>query len=253
MNRTVINGSRVEMTCVPPDHHPKRLKYTWYKNYKPISSGSRYNSSPTSGRLLISPVISDDQGAYFCQVKSVYAMETRASRVAYLTVNGKWGNIFVYIIDFMYTKFSTALVFDLSFLLFSVPPYFLTKPSDKAVVWGSTLRLICIVAGFPMPHVTWYHDNKLLGNSSRLSLYDNGSLVLYLIDVQDFGQYKCSAKNVAGIRNAFANVVVYSTWWNFLSFSLNFIIKSLMIDQDKRSEYKNDDCIYDLLANIIIS
>ena len=94
-------------------------------------------------------------------------------------------------------------------VIFLVPPYFLTKPSDEIVVLGQTLRLACKAAGFPKPLLEWYHGKLSLSNTSRLTLGADGSLVLSMVNINDAGQYKCSVENVAGNNLAMATVIVH--------------------------------------------
>ncbi|XP_028396444.1 roundabout homolog 1-like [Dendronephthya gigantea] len=174
-NQTVVNGSRVEQICDPPNHFPKQLQFKWYRNYRTLRTGGRDTILP-SGNLVISPVLKEDEGVYFCAVWNDF-METRSSTVAHLTVN--------------------------------VPPYFLTKPSGQTVILGQTLHMTCKTDGDPKPQLTWHHGNMLLGNTSRLTLGADGSLVLSIVNSNDAGQYKCSVKNVAGDSFALATVVVH--------------------------------------------
>ncbi|CAB4036137.1 Down syndrome cell adhesion molecule-like [Paramuricea clavata] len=178
-NKTVVNGSRVEMICEPPSHFPKSLRYKWYKSYRKIIMDGRIGIS-SSGSLVISPVLKSDEGVYICDVSlsKEFLIKTRTSTAGYLTVN--------------------------------VPPYFLTKPSHQIVVLGQTLRLTCKAAGFPKPLLEWYHGKLSLSNTSRLTLGADGSLVLSMVNINDAGQYKCSVENVAGNNVAMAAVIVHA-------------------------------------------
>ena len=103
----------------------------------------------------------------------------------------------------------SCLNINIFLLCVSVPPYFLTKPSDQIVTLGDNLSLMCRADGFPSPRLKWYHRNKLLGNTSRLTIGANGSLVLKRIDRDDAGTYECRAENIAGKNVARASVVVH--------------------------------------------
>ena len=85
-NQTVVNGSRTEQICDPPNHFPKNLQFKWYKDYRTLRTGGRDTILP-SGNLVISPVLKEDEGVYFCAVWNDFK-ETRSSTVAHLTVNG---------------------------------------------------------------------------------------------------------------------------------------------------------------------
>ena len=70
---------------------------------------------------------------------------------------------------------------------------------------------MCRADGFPSPRLNWYRRNKLLGNTSRLTLGANGSLLVKRIDRDDAGTYECRAENIAGKNVARASVVVHGT------------------------------------------
>lgn len=42
------------------------------------------------------------------------------------------------------------------------PPAIETWPSDHVVESGSTVTLKCKTRGIPKPHVTWYHDGRMV-------------------------------------------------------------------------------------------
>ena len=57
--------------------------------------------------------------------------------------------------------------------------------------------------------MTWFRDNALLRNTSRLTLGADGSLVLNRVEINDEGQYRCETQNVAGNNVAVATITVH--------------------------------------------
>ncbi|XP_062858638.1 leucine-rich repeat and fibronectin type-III domain-containing protein 2 [Trichomycterus rosablanca] len=71
------------------------------------------------------------------------------------------------------------------------------------VLEGQTASLKCEAVGDPTPMVHWVApDDRLLGNSSRVVVYANGTLVITITTSKDFGTFTCIAANVAGESTA---------------------------------------------------
>ena len=70
---------------------------------------------------------------------------------------------------------------------------------------GDRLNLTCIIkAGLPKPQVSWYKNNLLLVDE------ESTNLILEELTDKDEGQYKCEARNRAGVADAMINVTVDS-------------------------------------------
>ena len=70
---------------------------------------------------------------------------------------------------------------------------------------GDRLNLTCIIkAGLPKPEVSWYKNNLLLVDE------ESTNLILEELTDKDEGQYKCEARDPAGVADAMINVTVDS-------------------------------------------
>ncbi|XP_036392625.1 leucine-rich repeat and fibronectin type III domain-containing protein 1 [Megalops cyprinoides] len=79
-----------------------------------------------------------------------------------------------------------------------------TKPY---VMEGQGVTLKCKAMGDPDPAIHWrFPDGKLVHNSSRTVLYDNGTLDILITMLKDSGAFNCVASNAAGIATAAVEV-----------------------------------------------
>lgn len=82
------------------------------------------------------------------------------------------------------------------------PPIFKEKIRDKAYNVGDSCTLHVHVIGNPMPAVSWYRNDELLtdGGRVRTSHTEDGrhSLTVLSTKPNDFGVYKCVARNKHG-------------------------------------------------------
>lgn len=60
---------------------------------------------------------------------------------------------------------------------------------------GYTAKLQCRATGYPLPRVIWMRDHVSLMNSSRLTLQNDGSLIIHPYKPEDAGPYVCNATN----------------------------------------------------------
>ncbi|KAM9801473.1 leucine-rich repeat and fibronectin type III domain-containing protein 1 [Neosynchiropus ocellatus] len=81
-----------------------------------------------------------------------------------------------------------------------ITKYMATKPY---VMEGQGVTLKCKAVGDPDPDIHWRSpDGKLVHNSSRTILYDNGTLDILITTLKDSGEFNCVASNAAGISTA---------------------------------------------------
>ncbi|XP_072912140.1 leucine-rich repeat and fibronectin type-III domain-containing protein 2 [Hemitrygon akajei] len=80
----------------------------------------------------------------------------------------------------------------------------ITQHSLKVLVLeGQMASLRCKAIGDPRPVIHWVApDDRILGNSSRTVIYDNGTLDILITTSQDYGTFTCIAANAAGESTA---------------------------------------------------
>ena len=82
------------------------------------------------------------------------------------------------------------------------PPIFKQKIRDKAYDVGDSCTLRVHVVGNPMPLLSWYRNEELLSEGGRVRIVraDDGrhSLTVLQTKPNDFGVYKCVARNKYG-------------------------------------------------------
>ncbi|XP_051941674.1 leucine-rich repeat and fibronectin type-III domain-containing protein 2 [Hippocampus zosterae] len=87
---------------------------------------------------------------------------------------------------------------------FVCEPPLITQHTNKLLVLeGQTASLRCKAVGDPMPTVHWVApDDRLISNSSRATLYENGTLDITVTTSKDYGTFTCIAANAAGESTA---------------------------------------------------
>ena len=73
-------------------------------------------------------------------------------------------------------------------------PVIVIPPMDTNVIAGGDISLMCTAIGYPAPSYQWRKVNGSLPQNSRVSINDGTStLSLYLVDLEDNGEYNCTA------------------------------------------------------------
>ncbi|KAF2988273.1 hypothetical protein EK904_001927 [Melospiza melodia maxima] len=87
---------------------------------------------------------------------------------------------------------------------FVCEPPLITQHTHKLLVLeGQTATLKCKAIGDPTPIIHWVApDDRLIGNSSRTAVYDNGTLDIHITTSKDYGTFTCIAANAAGESTA---------------------------------------------------
>ncbi|XP_034713315.1 leucine-rich repeat and fibronectin type-III domain-containing protein 2 [Etheostoma cragini] len=87
---------------------------------------------------------------------------------------------------------------------FVCEPPLITQHTHKLLVLeGQTASLRCKAVGDPMPTVHWVApDDRLISNSSRATVYENGTLDITITTAKDYGIFTCIAANAAGESTA---------------------------------------------------
>ncbi|XP_017546202.2 leucine-rich repeat and fibronectin type-III domain-containing protein 2 [Pygocentrus nattereri] len=87
---------------------------------------------------------------------------------------------------------------------FVCEPPLITQHTHKLLVLeGQTASLRCKAVGDPMPYIHWVApDDRLISNSSRATVYENGTLDIMVTTAKDYGTFTCIAANAAGESTA---------------------------------------------------
>lgn len=87
---------------------------------------------------------------------------------------------------------------------FICEPPLITQHTHKLLVLeGQTASLRCKAVGDPMPLIHWVApDDRLISNSSRATVYENGTLDIMITAAKDYGTFTCIAANAAGESTA---------------------------------------------------
>ncbi|MGH0128933.1 UNVERIFIED_CONTAM: hypothetical protein FKN15_064062 [Acipenser sinensis] len=93
---------------------------------------------------------------------------------------------------------------------FVCEPPLITQHTHKLLVLeGQTASLKCKAIGDPPPVIHWVApDDRLIGNSSRATVYDNGTLDIMITTSKDYGTFTCIAANAAGESTAFIELSI---------------------------------------------
>ena len=73
---------------------------------------------------------------------------------------------------------------------------------EVPVMLGKTIALHCAAVGVPTPTVTWLKDNRPLQTNHRITVGDDGTLLIKGAIPQDVGEYQCVGKSPAGKSTA---------------------------------------------------
>ncbi|KAM6428128.1 leucine-rich repeat and fibronectin type III domain-containing protein 1-like isoform 1-T1 [Liasis olivaceus] len=84
------------------------------------------------------------------------------------------------------------------------PPLITRQYSSKAFIMeGQGVSLKCKAVGDPEPSIHWIApDGKLIHNTTRATIYDNGTLDIFITTLKDNGVFTCIASNAAGEATA---------------------------------------------------
>ncbi len=87
---------------------------------------------------------------------------------------------------------------------FVCEPPLITQHTHKLLVLeGQMASLRCKAVGDPMPLIHWVApDDRLISNSSRSTVYENGTLDIMVTTSKDYGIFTCIAANAAGESTA---------------------------------------------------
>jgi len=179
------SGTLITLRCICTAN-PKP-EVTWFKGTKIVTESSKI-SMKVSGQentyevlLLIQDPIGPDSGTYRCHVKNEHGESNANLNLNIETDPEPEGE----------------------------PPTFIIKPRIQSKNNGKLIVMDCTVKANPKPEVIWYHDGKILSQTSKLSwkVEEKGDSYYICLELknpgkEDTGLYKCSIKNGNGELNA---------------------------------------------------
>lgn len=86
-------------------------------------------------------------------------------------------------------------------LLFTVAPVITVPPYDMNVTTTEDLDLTCLISGFPIPLIEWYHNGSVISPDERITILHNSSVTILTVintSLADSGDYRCSGINDVG-------------------------------------------------------
>jgi hypothetical protein len=98
------------------------------------------------------------------------------------------------------------------YFIFTASPKIESHDNNKNMVQGDNLELKCKVSGYPTPTVAWFKDEKEIETTTRIHTLEYegamGKLMIYSLEDEDEGIYKCLAENEVAPYNATAEMRV---------------------------------------------
>ncbi|XP_025105035.1 inactive tyrosine-protein kinase 7-like isoform X2 [Pomacea canaliculata] len=78
-------------------------------------------------------------------------------------------------------------------------PVITIEPKNVTVFEGEPSLLHCVAKGMPLPSISWYRDGQLiLPDPRRYTIFQNGTIHIHHVFIEDYGKYACVANNSAG-------------------------------------------------------
>ncbi|XP_051804546.1 contactin-4 isoform X4 [Acanthochromis polyacanthus] len=151
-----------------------RPTYRWLKNGQPLITEGRMHVE--AGRLTISKISLLDSGMYQCVAENEYGS--------------------------VYASAELKVV--------ASPPDFTRRPVKKSTVIqrGGEVVLECRPHASPRATVSWWRGGKLLKDSKRQTIMEDGTLRITNISKSDEGRYMCVARNLFGTSSSAGTLVV---------------------------------------------
>ncbi|KAK4287538.1 hypothetical protein Pmani_039392 [Petrolisthes manimaculis] len=84
-------------------------------------------------------------------------------------------------------------------------------PSVKVLVEATVVLPCRPPKGTPLPKISWLRDGQQITNSSRITVTEEGDLIIARAVHQDSAQYVCRARNAAGVREAAPSHLIVMT------------------------------------------
>lgn len=90
-----------------------------------------------------------------------------------------------------------------------VAPHITEYPKNQTVPYGQAIKLFCAAVGYPLPIITWTHDNQQ--KHSQPLDETNSTFIRTALDVEEKhsgGTYHCSAKTNGSVNGDSASATI---------------------------------------------
>ncbi|XP_072356376.1 inactive tyrosine-protein kinase 7-like [Scyliorhinus torazame] len=148
------------------DGHP-RPNWQWFRDGIQLTDASHYTFNNKERSLTLKSASPDDNGVYYCCARNA---------VGNVCSNDNF----------------TLMIIDASF------PQPVIRPQDQIVNKKEDALFHCQFTATPLPTQEWLFDNSIIHNSSRSTVFANGSLLLTNVKPRSFGVYRCVGRGPRG-------------------------------------------------------
>jgi len=91
-------------------------------------------------------------------------------------------------------------------------PRFRLRPQNTHAVEGESVLVHCSAVGDPQPQITWDKNGRVDAlDPLRFQVFENGSLFVSQVLMEDSGHYGCSAENVGGVEREDIHLTVFAS------------------------------------------
>ncbi|KAI2665439.1 Contactin-1 [Labeo rohita] len=163
-----------------------------------------YEVSMNGALLHLINVQYEDEGSYECETLNYGKGELKFSSLTFedsgmyqCIAENEWGTI--------YASAELRVV--------SCAPTFIYNPVKKVLLGAENGRVVieCKPRAAPKPKFIWKRGSELLTNSSRMLIWDDGSLEILNASKSDEGSYTCYAENDRGKSNSTGTLTITDT------------------------------------------
>lgn len=94
-----------------------------------------------------------------------------------------------------------------------IAPDFIEPLKAQRAKEGEEVHMECKVTGVPAPDIRWFKDGEQLKPSTHIEMEAEGDgslrLIVHQAKMEDLGEYRCEASNVAGIVWSDATLTIH--------------------------------------------
>lgn len=203
-NVQIQEGERCMLMCKVYSSQPI-VEVKWFRNGLPISENNkeylaRYDNNLCT--LSVDEKYTDDKSvAFTCRISNHLGNDETTSHL-------------------------TILKPELTEVLF--PPKFQEMLTTLNATKGSSITWKCFVDGNPLPNVQWYKNDECIDILPQYNFtYNNGEAILRMDDLSnnDAGLFTCVAKNMLGVDQCSASLIVTDVLQSIDSHTTNGMFK----------------------------